>query len=119
LGTLCCAPFGYLAFELNSLLWIKLAAICFGFFSGAVSSNIVSATYDVVPPHHHGLAVGILNLVGGLASGFTTLAAGLWMGSSGNLMKWAAIITGAVSIGLLIVTHRFHEKERIELTVLD
>jgi MFS family permease len=119
LGLLCCAPFGCLAFELNSLVWIKVAAVCFGFFSAAVGSNIVSATYDVVPSRNHGFAVGVLNLVGGLTSGFSTLAVGYWMASIGSLMRWAAIATGATSIGLLIATWKFYEKERIDVVFLD
>lgn len=119
LGALCCAPFGYLGFELRSLAWIKVAAICFGFFSAAVASNIVSATYDVVGPSNHGLAVGILNLVGGIAGGFTTLAMGFWRNSAGSLMKWAAAVTGFAAIGLFVVTFKFHAKERIELAPHD
>jgi hypothetical protein len=68
-GILFCAPFAYLAVSLDSLMWVKLASLGFGFFAGGLHSNFSSATYDVVSTENYGISVGALNLIGGVSGG--------------------------------------------------
>lgn len=102
LGILLCAPFGYWAFYSHSLAAIKFSEVCFGFFSAAVTSNLVSAMCDVVESRNHGFAIGILNFTGGIASGIGTFISGLWMKSLGTavLMGFVSAIGVLVAVGL-------------------
>jgi predicted MFS family arabinose efflux permease len=102
LGILCCAPFGYWAFHSHSLMAIKFAEAGFGFFSAAVTSNLVSAMCDVIESRSHGFAIGILNLIGGVASGIGTFIGGVWMSSSGTaaLMGFVAAVGVLTAVGL-------------------
>lgn len=101
-GILFCAPFGYWAFHSHSLAAIKCAEVGFGFFSAAVTSNLVSAMCDVVESQNHGFAIGILNLTGGIGSGIGTFVAGLWMKSLGTalLMGFVSAIGVLAAVGL-------------------
>ncbi len=54
------------------------AASAFGIFSGLLMGNIFPSAFEVVATQSRATAVGILNLCGGLVSGFATLFGGMW-----------------------------------------
>ena len=66
--------------------------------------NIFPAAFEVVPKNSRATAVGILNLFGGLMSGFATLFGGLWKSTLGidGLMTLTAIAYFAA--GLLLIS---------------
>jgi len=103
------APFAWLAMTLESPTSVILASLGFGLAAGGLHSNLISAAYDVIPPSSHGKAVGLLNLIGGLAGGAAILAFGQWRGA----VTWIVVIAIAGAL-MLAATLRFRfEKERV------
>ena len=78
-----CAPFGVTAFAVHSLIMMKASAACFGLFAGFLMANLFSSLYDVVGKNDYGLAVGIVNTLGGAGAGASILLAGVWNQSVG------------------------------------
>jgi predicted MFS family arabinose efflux permease len=71
------APSIYLLGRAPALEAARLAAMAFGFFSGFITGNQGAATFDVVPPSRRASAIGVLNLVGAVVSGFAPFLGGL------------------------------------------
>jgi len=102
-GLFLSAPCVHLIGTSDSLLATKLAALGFGLGSGLVIANFMVSSFEVVPSDTQASAVGVLNLVGYLVSGFAALAGGLWKQSIGlsSLLSYAAFLS--VVGGLLVV----------------
>jgi MFS family permease len=102
-GLLLSAPCVHLIGNCDSLLATKLAAAGFGFGSGFVIANFMVSSFEVVPSDTQASAVGILNLVGYVVSGFAALAGGLWKQSVGMsaLLSYGALLS--VLAGLLLI----------------
>ena len=80
----------------------RLAAAAFGLFSGLFMGNIFAAAFEVVPADRRASAVGILNLFGGLVSGFGTLFGGMWKQTIGIDGLLAATALGYLAAGLIL-----------------
>ncbi len=86
-----------------TLATTRLAAIAFGFFAGFISGNQAAATFDVAPASLRASAVGVLNLLGALVSGFAPFLGGLarrtiGMGQLLSLTSFVYIATAAIVI---------------------
>ena len=68
-----CAPCLHFLGNSDTLMMTRIAAAAFGLFSGLLIGNIFPAAFEVVPEDTRASAVGVLNLCGGLMSGFATL----------------------------------------------
>lgn len=73
-----CAPCLHAIGNCETLWQLRVAASAFGIFSGLLMGNIFPAAFEVVSTQSRATAVGILNLCGGLVSGFATLFGGMW-----------------------------------------
>lgn len=100
---LLCAPCLYLIGNSDTLTATRIAAGAFGLMSGLFMGNIFPAAFEVVPTSSRASAVGVLNLCGGMVSGFAMLFGGLWKQSLGidRLMGFTAC--GFVVAGLLLL----------------
>ena len=78
-----CAPCLHAIGNCETLVQLRLAAMAFGLFSGLLMGNIFPSAFEVVPAPFRATAVGVLNLCGGLVSGFATLFGGLWKSTLG------------------------------------
>jgi predicted MFS family arabinose efflux permease len=94
---LLCAPSLHALGSCETLGQLRLAAIAFGLFSGLMMGNIFPSAFEVVPSQFHATAVGVLNLCGGLVSGFATLFGGLWKSTLG--IDRLLSLTGAAYFG--------------------
>jgi len=82
----------------------KLAAACFGLFSGLYMSNAMASVLDVVQSSRHATAVGIMNMVGGVSGGLAAYLIGQLKTQYGmELMMSMMGATGAISLVLLLV----------------
>jgi MFS family permease len=98
----CSAPSLYLIGAGVTLPATRLAAAAFGLSSGLFMGNIFAAGFEVVPSDLRATAVGILNLFGGLVSGFGALFGGMWKQSIGIDGLLAATALGYVAAGLVL-----------------
>jgi MFS family permease len=73
-----CAPCLHAIGNCETLWQLRVAASAFGLFSGFLIGNIFPSAFEVVATQSRATAVGILNLCGGLVSGFATLFGGMW-----------------------------------------
>ena len=80
----------------------RLAAAAFGLSSGLFMGNIFAAGFEVVPAGLRATAVGILNLFGGMVSGFATLFGGMWKESIGIDGLLAATALAYLAAGALL-----------------
>lgn len=92
-----------------SLVTTRLAAAGFGLFSGLFMGNIFPAAFEVVRADGRAGAVGVLNLFGGLVSGFGALFGGLLRASIGidGLLSICALVWIAAALLLVAATRRF------------
>jgi predicted MFS family arabinose efflux permease len=99
-----CAPCLHFLGSSDTLVATRIAAACFGLFSGLLMGNIFPAAFDVVPVDTRASAVGILNFCGAIMSGFATLFGGLWKQSLGidRLLSLTALAYFAAGIALII-----------------
>jgi predicted MFS family arabinose efflux permease len=99
-----CAPCLHFLGSSDTLVATRIAAACFGLFSGLLMGNIFPAAFDVVPADTRASAVGILNFCGAIMSGFATLFGGLWKQSLGidGLLSLTALAYFAAGIALII-----------------
>jgi sugar phosphate permease len=118
-GILFCAPFAYLAFSLESLFWVKIAAVGFGFFAGGLHANISAAAFDVMPTENYGVAVGALNLIGGIGGGIAVLGTGIYRDriGAGALMEWSAVLAAFSALCMLLVVRQFFSHEYAGMAV--
>jgi MFS family permease len=108
-----CAPSLYAIGNCDSLTELRLAAVAFGLSSGLFMGNIFPAAFEVVPKNSRATAVGILNLFGGLMSGFATLFGGLWKSTLGidGLMTLTALAYFAAGLLLIFGVYRLFPKD--------
>src|SRR5437773_4610729 len=108
-GLFLCAPCVHLIGNSDSLLATKLAAVGFGLSSGLFIANFMVSSFEVVPADTQASAVGILNLVGYVVSGFAALVGGMWKQSLGlpALMSGAALLSVGAGM-LLLVAIKFY-----------
>lgn len=104
-GLFLAAPFAVATFGAPSLLLLKLAACGFGIFAGLFISNMFSSVYDIVAKNNYGLAVGVINMIGGLGAGAAILLTGMLKQSVAvsTLMLCAAIASMTMSVILMLV----------------
>ena len=93
----------------------RLAAMAFGFFAGFITGNQASATFDVVPVRLRASAIGVLNLVAALVSGFAPFLGGLARNTIGvnRLMSYTAATYTLTGLILLYGTLRHFERDKI------
>jgi len=86
-----------------------VAASGFGLFSGLFMGGIFPAAFEVAPGDTRASAVGILNLCGGLISGFAPLAGGIWKRTLGmeGLLSVTALLYLAGAAALVWGIRRF------------
>lgn len=92
-----CAPCLHALGACETLGQVRLAAVAFGLFSGLMMGNIFPSAFEVIPNQFRATAVGVLNLCGGLVSGFATLFGGLWKSTLG--IDRLLSLTGAAYFG--------------------
>lgn len=92
-----CAPCLHAIGACETLVQVRWAAMAFGLFSGLLMGNIFAAAFEVIPSQFRATAVGVLNLCGGLVSGFATLFGGLWKSTLG--IDRLLSLTGAAYFG--------------------
>ena len=115
-----CAPCLHALGNSDTLMMTRIAAAAFGLFSGLLMGNIFPAAFEVVPANTRASAVGVLNLCGGLMSGFATLFGGLWKSSLGidRLLTLTAVaysLAGVLLIvGIQLCFPRDSEKQRCQ-----
>ena len=111
-GLFLCAPCVHLIGNSDSLFATKLAAIGFGLSSGLFIANFMVSSFEVAPADTQASAVGILNLVGYVVSGFAALVGGMWKQSLGlpALMSGAALLSVGAGV-VLLVTIKFYFKQ--------
>ncbi len=80
---LLCAPCLHAIGNCETLVQVRLAAMAFGLFSGLMMGNIFPSAFEVVPERFRATAVGVLNLCGGMVSGFATFFGGRWKSTLG------------------------------------
>jgi predicted MFS family arabinose efflux permease len=92
-----------------SLATTRLAAAGFGLSCGLFMGNIFPAAFEVVRADSRAGAVGVLNLFGGLVSGFGALFGGLVKSSIGidGLLSICALAWVAAALLLVAATRRF------------
>ncbi|MCC6368444.1 MAG: MFS transporter [Bryobacterales bacterium] len=71
IGVFAGAPFVVLCGLTQSIPWLIVALIGWGFCKGLYDANIFAAVYEVVRPEARGAAAGLMNTVGWLAGGGT------------------------------------------------
>ena len=98
----CSAPSLYFIGAGVTLPATRLAAAAFGLSSGLFMGHIFAAGFEVVPSDLRATAVGVLNLFGGLVSGFGALFGGMWKQSIGIDGLLAATALGYVAAGLVL-----------------
>lgn len=98
----CSAPSLFFLGAAETLSATRLAAAAFGLSSGLFMGNIFAAGFEVVPADLRATAVGILNLFGGLVSGFGALFGGMWKQSIGIDGLLAATAIGYVAAALVL-----------------
>jgi len=106
-GLLLAAPLAFISLT-QSLEMAKLSVAGFGLFTGMMAANTFASVYDAVPREHDGFAVGVLNMMGGLAGGAAIALAGLWKASFGiaALMQAASAIAVVFALALWFVNRK-------------
>lgn len=107
-SVLACAPFAYLTFATDSLSMARLYSAIFGLFAGSLAANAFAAAYDVIGPGSRGLASGVLNMMGGLASAAMIYLAGVWKETVGFpvMMMWMMVVAMLVASAMLVTVAR-------------
>lgn len=103
-GVLCGAPFVVLCGMTQSVAWLVVALIGWGFFKGLYDANIFASVYDVVRPEARGTAAGFMNMIGWLAGGGTAPVVIGYIAQQSSLglaIALAAVVY--VAAGLLLV----------------
>ncbi|HQX51424.1 MAG TPA: MFS transporter, partial [Planctomycetaceae bacterium] len=108
-----CAPCLHALGNSDSLMATRIAAAAFGLFSGLLIGNIFPAAFEVVPASTRASAVGVLNLCGGLMSGFATLFGGLWKSSLGidRLLTLTAVAYSLAGLLLIVGIQVFFSRD--------
>lgn len=103
-----CAPCLWCIGAAPTLVTTRLAAAGFGLSSGLFMGNIFPAAFEVVPAAGRAGAVGVLNLFGGMVSGFGTLFGGLLKSSIGidGLLTICAVAYLSAAALLIVATRR-------------
>jgi len=90
------------------LIEARLFSAAFGLFSGLLAGNVFAAAYDVTGNENRGLAGGVLNMTGGLASASMIYLAGIWKDSIGfaGMVVWMMCVSLAAAVVLALVAGR-------------
>jgi MFS family permease len=110
LGLLCGVPFLFLTGWTNSVPFLILAMVGFGYFKGLYDANIFAGLYDVVPVERRGVAAGVLNSLGWLGAGFAPISIALGAAHYGM----SACISATAGIYLLIGLLLFWGARRVK-----
>jgi len=108
-----CAPSLHAIGNCDTLVQLRIASVAFGLCSGLLMGNIFPSAFEVVPTQSRATAVGVLNLCGGLMSGFATLFGGLWKASLGidRLLTFTALAYFAAGILLVAGVFRLFPRD--------
>lgn len=104
-GVLCGAPFVVLCGMTQSVTWLIVALVGWGFFKGLYDANIFASVYDVIRPEARGTAAGFMNMVGWLGGGGTApvvigyIAQQSSLGAAIALAAVVYVAAGALLIG--------------------
>jgi predicted MFS family arabinose efflux permease len=109
IGFFLAAPCFYMIGNSASLFLTEVAAIGVGLSSGMFLANLTVSSFDVIPAPTRASAVGCLNLMGSMTSGFASLAEGKWKQSMriASMMNYSALACLGAGV-LLIVCIRFY-----------
>lgn len=101
-GLFAAAPFAFLSLSQLELAATKAAVAGFGIATGIMVANVFSSIYDLVEQKHYSFAVGVMNMLGGIAGGAAVLLAGHWKAALGIdvLMRSAAWLAAAAAFWL-------------------
>jgi predicted MFS family arabinose efflux permease len=119
-GFLFGAPCLFFIGHSSSLFMTKAAIVGFGLFGGLFLSNLMVASFDVVPSHTRASACGCMNLLGSMTSGFASLGEGKWESSVGipSMMTLGALLSVAAALLLTVAARYFfprdHQRARVE-----
>ena len=114
-GVLLCAPFAYLTFSADTLAMARICSAGFGLFGGLLAANAFSAAYELVGDSNRGVAGGVLNGIGGIASGAIIYLAGVWKFTIGfeRMMIWMMAVAILCAVALLLITWIWFDRERL------
>jgi predicted MFS family arabinose efflux permease len=112
-GLVLLTPCLHLLGRTESLALAKSAAAGFGFGSGLFVANLMVSSFDVVPQEVRASAVGILNLLGGLVSGWAAYMGGAYSREPGipALMTLAAALCGGGAVLLTVAIGAFFRRD--------
>jgi len=113
-GVMAGAPFVILCGLSGSLLFVKVALLCWGFFKGVYDSNIFASAFDVVPMETRGTVSGSMNCVGWLVGGgIAPVSIGFLAGhfSLGNAIAASSVAYVIAGILLLLTMRCFLERD--------
>jgi sugar phosphate permease len=113
MGVMLGAPLVLLCGTANSLVEVKVALICWGFFKGVYDSNIFASAFDVVPASTRGTVSGCMNCVGWLVGGgLAPVLIGFLAGrfTLGTAIAFSSIVY--VIAGFLLLTTVVHFLKR-------
>lgn len=115
-SVLCCAPFAYLTFSSETLPLARLYSCGFGLFAGSLAGNAFAAAYDVTGEENRGLASGVLNMMGGLASAAMIYLTGVWKETIGfpRITLWMTGVALVVAAATWVTVAR-HELDRYRI----
>lgn len=122
IGVIGCTPFVMLCGESESLSWVVIALLAWGFFRGLYEANAFAAVFEVIRPEERGSAVGLMNMFGWLAGGGTApvvigyLAEREGLGRAISLSSIAYVMAGILFlIAILACVRRDSAKLQAEL----
>jgi predicted MFS family arabinose efflux permease len=97
----------------GTLAGTRLAAIGFGFFAAFISCNQSPAAFEVVPASLRASAVGVLNLLGALVSGFAPFLGGLARRTIGfdRLMAFTSVVYVVTACVVIWGTLRYFARD--------
>lgn len=103
-SVLLCAPFAYLTFATDTLPLARLFSAIFGFFAGSLAANAFAAACDLIGTEQRGLASGVLNTMGGLASAAMIYLAGRWKETIGfpTMTLWMMGVAMVIAVAFLV-----------------
>ncbi|HLY73153.1 MAG TPA: MFS transporter [Planctomycetota bacterium] len=112
-GLVLLAPCLHLLGRTDSLRVAEASAAGFGFGSGLFVANLMVSSFDVIPRQVQASAVGTLNLLGGLVSGWAAYLGGAYCRKPGipTLMSAAAALCAGGAIILAIVIGAFFRRD--------
>lgn len=108
-----CAPCLHAIGQCQSIHTTGIVSVAFGITCGILMGNIFPATFEVVPARLRASAVGILNFIGAILSGFAPWVVGRWKGVLGveTILSLTAVVYLVAGVIIAISIFWFCERD--------